>query len=87
MNQTRDPLVCGAVLPRRRGSRMHTDVHVINLVLLSEFKELEFSRQIFEKCSDIKLHENPSSGSRFVPRRIDRRDGSNSRFSQFSERR
>jgi hypothetical protein len=28
--------------------------------------KLEFSRQIFEKYSNIKLHENPSSGSRFV---------------------
>jgi len=26
--------------------------------------ELEFSRQIFEKYSDIKLHENLSSGNR-----------------------
>ena len=29
--------------------------------------ELVFSRQIFEENSDIKFHENPSSGSRFVP--------------------
>jgi len=29
--------------------------------------KLEFSRQIFEKCSNIKFHENPSSGSRAVP--------------------
>jgi hypothetical protein len=28
---------------------------------------LEFSRQIFEKVSSIKFHENPSSGSRVVP--------------------
>jgi len=27
----------------------------------------EFSRQIFEKYSDIKFHENPSSGSLVVP--------------------
>jgi hypothetical protein len=27
----------------------------------------EFSRQIFEKYTDIKLHENPFSGSRIVP--------------------
>jgi len=26
--------------------------------------KLEFSRQIFEKSSNIKFHENPSSGSR-----------------------
>jgi hypothetical protein len=30
--------------------------------------KLEFSRQIFEKFSTIKIHENPSSGSRVVPR-------------------
>jgi len=28
---------------------------------------LQFCRQIFEKYSNIKLHENPSSGSRVVP--------------------
>jgi len=27
----------------------------------------EFSRQIFEKSSNIKFHKNPSSGSRVVP--------------------
>jgi hypothetical protein len=30
--------------------------------------KLACSRQIFEKYSDIKFHENPSSGSRDVPR-------------------
>ena len=29
--------------------------------------KLEFSRQIFEKYSNIKFHENPSSGSRVIP--------------------
>jgi hypothetical protein len=29
--------------------------------------KLEFSQQIFENYSHIKFHENPSSGSRFVP--------------------
>jgi len=28
--------------------------------------KLEFSRQIFEKSSNIKFHENPSSGSQIV---------------------
>jgi hypothetical protein len=28
----------------------------------------EFSPQIFEESSDIKFHENPSSGSHVVPR-------------------
>jgi hypothetical protein len=30
--------------------------------------KLEFSRQIFEKVSNITFHQNPSSGSRVVPR-------------------
>ena len=29
--------------------------------------KLEFFRQFFEKYSNIKFHENPSIGSRFVP--------------------
>jgi len=29
--------------------------------------KLQFSRQIFEEYSNIKFHENPSSGSRVVP--------------------
>jgi len=29
--------------------------------------KLEFSRQVFEKYTNIKYHENPSSGSRVVP--------------------
>ena len=27
----------------------------------------EFSRQIAQKCTNIKFHENPSSGNRVVP--------------------
>jgi len=47
----------------------------------------EFSRQILEKYSNIKFHENPSNGSRCVPwGRTDRPDEANSRFSQFFER-
>ena len=29
--------------------------------------ELDFSRQILEKCPNIKFHENPSSGKQVVP--------------------
>ena len=29
--------------------------------------KLEFCRQVFENISDIKFHQNPSSGSRGVP--------------------
>jgi len=43
--------------------------------------KLEFSGQIFEKNSNIKFHENPSSGSRVVPcGQTDRHDEANSRF-------
>ena len=38
--------------------------------------ELEFFRQIFEKYSNIKFHENPFIGSRVVPGgRMDKRKG------------
>jgi hypothetical protein len=43
--------------------------------------ELEISRQIFEKFSNIQFLEYPSSGSR----QTDRYDESNSRSSQFCE--
>jgi hypothetical protein len=54
-----------------------------------------FSTQIFLKYSDIKFHENPSSGSQVVSflhadgrtdGHTDRLDKANSRFSQFCER-
>jgi len=58
--------------------------------------KLEFSRQIVEKSSNNKFHENPnhSSGSLVVPcawsdrrtdRKTDRNDRANSRFLQFCE--
>ena len=47
-------------------------------------RKLEFSRQIFETHTNIKFHENPSSGSRVVPcGQTDRHDEAKSRFSQF----
>jgi hypothetical protein len=53
--------------------------------------KLEFSVQIFEKYSNIKLHENLSSGSPVVPYgqmagQMDKHDEAISRFSQFYER-
>jgi len=52
--------------------------------------KLESARQIFEKYTNIKFKENPSSGRRVAPygrtdRRTDRHDEANSRFSQFCE--
>jgi len=48
--------------------------------------KLEFSQQIFEKYSNIKFHENPSSGSRVFSNRTDGHDEANSRLSQLCER-
>jgi hypothetical protein len=53
--------------------------------------KLEFSRKIFEKCSNIKFHETPSTGSRAVPwgqrdGRTDGYDEANSRISLIQER-
>ena len=49
--------------------------------------KLEFSHQNFEnKSSDIKLHQNPSSGSRVPCGQTDGHDEVNSRFSQYYER-
>ena len=48
---------------------------------------LPFSRQIFEKYSNVKFHENPFIGNRGVPcGQTDRQDEANIRFSQFCER-
>jgi hypothetical protein len=48
---------------------------------------LEFSRQIFEKSSNIRFYESPFRGSRVVQRRqTDRRDEAKIPFSQFCER-
>jgi len=49
--------------------------------------KLQFSRQIFEEYSDIKFHDNPSSGSRVgTCGRTDRYDEANSRFLRFCEK-
>jgi len=46
---------------------MYVDIHVKYPLFLSDFNELKFSEQIFEKCSNIEFHENTSSRSRVVP--------------------
>jgi hypothetical protein len=51
-------------------------------------RKLDFSLQIYEKYSNIKLNKNPSSESRDVPcGRKDRHGEANSCFSQFCEKR
>ena len=44
-----------------------TEIDVIKNVHWSSGKILEFSRQIFEKYSNTKIHENLSRGSRIAP--------------------
>ena len=65
----------------------HECRNVFMLSTLYSFRILmkpEFSRQMFEKNSNIKFNENPSSGRRIFPcGRTDRHDETNSRFSQF----
>jgi len=49
-------------------------------------KKVRFSQQIFEKCSNIRFHSNPSSGKRVVPSgQMDKHDEANSCFSQLCE--
>jgi len=69
---------------------MYIGLHVKYPLFLFDLMKLEFPQQIFEKYSNIKFHENPSSGNRVVPygrtdRRTDRHDENNSRILQFCE--
>ena len=47
---------------------MYIGLHVKYRILSSDFGELEFFLQIFEKLSNTKFYENPSSRSQVVPR-------------------
>ena len=59
----------------------------VPVIIIPILMILEVSRHIFEKYSNTKFHENPSSGTRVVPcGQTDRHDEANSRFSQFWER-
>jgi len=62
---------------------MYVAVQVTYPLSLQILKRLESSQQIFEKYSNIKFHDNPSSGSLVVP---DGNGVANSGFSQFCER-
>jgi hypothetical protein len=64
---------------------MYTGPHVKYPLLCQNLIELEFSRQIFEKFSNIKFHENFSVGTGFSTR-AGKRDEAKSRFSQFRKR-
>jgi len=45
--------------------------------------KLEFSQQIFEKSSNMKFHENLSSGKTSCPKPMDRHNEANSHFCNF----
>jgi len=67
--------------------KIYIDLHAKYRYSCPVLMKLEFSGQIFEKCSNIKFHESPSSKSRVVPcGQTDRHAEANSRFSQFYER-
>jgi hypothetical protein len=46
---------------------MYIAIHVMRPRVCDIFTELKFSQYIFGKHSNIKFHENPFIGSRFVP--------------------
>jgi hypothetical protein len=68
----------------KKGTRQdHKRLHVKYPLLLSDFNNTSiFFRNIFEKYSNIKFHENPSSGgpscSMWTDRRTDRHDDNSS---------
>jgi hypothetical protein len=73
---------------------MYIGLHVKCPVSCSILKNIKFSQQIFEKSSNIKFHENPSTESRIIPLgqtdrqtggRSDIYDEANGHFSQFFE--
>ena len=65
---------------------MYIGFHVKYRYFRQILMELEFSRQTFEKYSNIKFRENLSSGSRDGPYgRTDRHDEAQSDFSKFCE--
>ena len=45
---------------------MYISIHVKYPLFSSDFHEIEFFRQILEKCSNIKFHENPSIESQGI---------------------
>jgi hypothetical protein len=65
---------------------MYIGLHVKYPLLLSDFNETCIYREIFEKSSSIKFHENPSSEVELLHtvRRKDKHDEANSRFRNFA---
>jgi hypothetical protein len=50
---------------------MYTGIHISTRYSFRILMKLEYFRQICEKFSNIKFHENPSSGSQTIPRQTD----------------
>jgi len=46
---------------------MYIGLHVKYQLFVSDFNETLFSRQVFENSSNVKFHENPSSGVPVAP--------------------
>jgi hypothetical protein len=46
---------------------MYTGLHAKYQVFLLDFNDTSNTSKVLEKLSNIKFHENPSSGSRAVP--------------------
>jgi len=70
---------------------IYIGVHIKYPLFLSFFMNIKFSRHCSEKYSNIKFHDNPSSGGRTVPcgqtkGRTGRHDEAKSNFSKFCER-
>ena len=75
------------IIQRDIMTNIHRSSCKVPVIIVRFLKKLEFSRQAFEKSSNIKFHENPSSGSGVFPcGRTDRHDEANRRFSQFCAR-
>jgi len=71
-----------------KSARYHINVHrssCFAVFVLRILKKMEFSRHIFEKCSNSKFHENCPVGAELFQADTDRQNEANSRFSQFCE--
>jgi hypothetical protein len=64
--------------------KMFIGLHVKYPLFFKILIKLEFSGKIFEKCSNINFHENPSSERRDIPcKQTDRLDEANSLLRKF----
>jgi len=67
-------------------SSVYIGLHVKYPLFLSDLTKLEYSRQIFDKYSNIKCHDHSVGAELFhIDGRTDKHDEPNSCFSQFCE--